>query len=332
MTAFVSSPIYVEHETGTFHPERPDRIRAIHRAVRAARLIDSPDPFPEFELELGPMKPTTVKLLEVAPTPAEEKWLYTVHPAAYVQKVRQLCERGGGMLDEDTTVSAKSYEIAMLALGGVLTACDLVMEGRAKRAFVSARPPGHHAEPERAMGFCLFANVAIGARYLQQKHGVKRVAIVDFDVHHGNGTQAVLEADPTVFFVSLHEDPKTCYPGSGFEWEMGVGAGKGYTMNVPFRSGSGDEEYLEAIRSRVRPAVEAFEPEVLMISAGFDAHRDDPLAHIELSEAGFELMTRELVAAAEQCCGGRVVSVLEGGYDLRALGHSVVRHLIALGE
>ena len=204
------------------------------------------------------------------------------------------------------------------------------MTGRATRAFAAGRPPGHHAEPGRAMGFCLFSNIAIGARYLQRKYGVKKVAIVDFDVHHGNGTQACLEDDPTVFFVSMHEDPRTCYPGSGYDWESGVGPGVGYTMNVPFPPGSGDDAYLAALTDKVIPALDAFAPEVLMISAGFDAHLDDPLASVELSEAGFAGMTRQLVAFADRHCNGRIVSVLEGGYHLRALGRSLVRHLIAL--
>jgi acetoin utilization deacetylase AcuC-like enzyme len=330
MTAFISSPRFVEHETGPLHPERADRIRAIHRAVREAGLVDSLDPFPEFEVEMGPFERSGLKLLEVAPVAAEEKWVLEAHSAGHLKRVKEMCERGGGMLDSDTVVCPKSFEIAMLSLGGVLTACDVVMDGRAKRAFSAGRPPGHHAEPDRAMGFCVFANVAIGARYLQKKYGVERVAIVDFDVHHGNGTQAVLEADPSVYFVSMHENPMTCYPGTGFEWEIGVGKGKDFTMNVPFKPGAGDEEYLDAMRNRVLPAVEKFGPQVLMISAGFDAHADDPLAHIELSEVGFEEMTRELVGLAERCCGGRVVSALEGGYDLRALGRSVVRHLIAM--
>lgn len=330
MTAFISSARFVEHETGPLHPERADRIRAIHRAVREAGLVDSSDPFPDFELELGPFARSGAKLLEVAPVAAEEKWVLLAHSAGHLKRVKEMCERGGGMLDSDTVVCPKSFEIAMLSLGGVLTACDVVMDGRAKRAFSAGRPPGHHAEPDRAMGFCLFANVAIGARYLQKKYGVERVAIVDFDVHHGNGTQAVLEADPSVYFVSMHENPMTCYPGTGFEWEIGVGKGKGFTMNVPFKPGAGDDEYLDAMRNRVVPAVEKFGPQVLMISAGFDAHADDPLAHIELSEVGFEEMTRELVGLAERCCAGRVVSVLEGGYDLRALGRSVVRHLVAM--
>jgi acetoin utilization deacetylase AcuC-like enzyme len=331
MVAFVSSPRFVEHGTGPHHPERPDRIRAIHRAVRAAGLIDSPDPFPDFKLALGDMPRAPHKLIEISPTPADEQWVYVVHRPEHVRTIKRVCELGGGVLDQgDTPVEANGFEMALLSLGGVLTACDAVMTGRATRAFAAGRPPGHHAEPDRAMGFCLFSNIAIGARYLQRKYGVKKVAIVDFDVHHGNGTQACLEDDPTVYFVSMHEDPRTCYPGSGYDWETGVGAGVGYTMNVPFPPGSGDDAYLVALTEKVIPALDAFAPDVLMISAGFDAHLDDPLAHIELSELGFERMTRELVALANRHCQGRIVSVLEGGYHLRALGRSVVRHLIAL--
>jgi acetoin utilization deacetylase AcuC-like enzyme len=182
------------------------------------------------------------------------------------------------------------------------------------------------------MGFCLFSNVAIAARYLQRVHGVGRVAIVDFDVHHGNGTQVCFDDDPSVYFVSLHQHPRTCYPGSGYEWEVGVGAGQGFTLNLPFQPGSGDEDYLSVIERRVLPELDGFRPEVLLISAGFDAHRDDPLAQMELSEAGFEHITRLLVGMADLHCGGRVVSTLEGGYNLRALGRSVVRHLAALSE
>ena len=328
--AFVSSPDFVEHDTGPGHPERPDRIRAIHRAIRAAGLVDSPDPFPDFELDLGPATPAGFKLLEIAPVPAEVEQITAVHPLEHVRKVRWASEAGGGALDADTRLSLESYELALLSAGATITACDAVMTGRAKRAFAAARPPGHHAEPDRSMGFCLFSNIAIGARHIQNKYGVRRVAIVDFDVHHGNGTQAVFEADPSVFFCSMHEDPRTCYPGSGYDWEKGVGPGEGYTLNVPFRPKSDDDDYLKALREKVIPAVEAFKPEVLMISAGFDAHLDDPLAHIELSEQGFEDITRELVALADRQCDGRVISNLEGGYNLRALGRSVVRHLIAL--
>jgi acetoin utilization deacetylase AcuC-like enzyme len=331
--AFISSPRFVEHDTGPHHPERPDRIRAIHRAVRAAGLIDSPDPFPDFELDLGKMPPAPFKLIEVEPAPADERWINLVHSPQYVQHVRRVAESGGGVLDQgDTRIGAQSYDIALLSLGGVLTACDWVMAApNRRRAFTAGRPPGHHAEPDRPMGFCLFSNIAIGARYLQKKHGIQRIAIVDFDVHHGNGTQAVFDADPSVFFVSMHEDPRVCYPGSGYEWETGVGAGVGYTMNVPFPPRATDDDYLEALQRRILPVLDTFAPEVLMISAGFDAHLDDPLASVELSEAGFAGMTRQLVAFADRHCNGRIVSVLEGGYHLRALGRSVVQHLIALG-
>jgi acetoin utilization deacetylase AcuC-like enzyme len=204
------------------------------------------------------------------------------------------------------------------------------MAGEVRRAFAAGRPPGHHAEPERAMGFCLFSNIAIGARHLQRAHGVGRVAIVDFDVHHGNGTQACFYDDPSVLFISLHQHPRTCYPGSGHDWETGTGTGAGYTINLPFQPGSDDADYLREFEQRVVPALDQFRPEVLMVSAGFDAHRDDPLAQMNLSEAGFEEMTRLLVGVAEHHCGGRVISTLEGGYNLRALARSVVRHLVAL--
>jgi acetoin utilization deacetylase AcuC-like enzyme len=200
------------------------------------------------------------------------------------------------------------------------------MAGAVRRAFAAIRPPGHHAEPDKAMGFCLFANVAIAARYLQQHHGIGKVAIVDFDVHHGNGTQAAFAKDPSVLFISLHQDPRSCYPGTGYASEVGVGN----VLNVPMDPGSDDAAYLGAFDSCVLPAIDKFQPEFLLISAGFDAHADDPLAQISLSEECFEKMTRLLVEAAELHADGRIVSALEGGYNLRAMGRSVVRHLIGL--
>ncbi len=330
---FISSPRFVEHLTGPHHPERPDRIRAIARAVRLAGLIDSPDPFPDFsiDLRLSPLVGVP-KLVELPlPRPIEEQWLLTVHSAPYIARIHHVCDIGGGVLDlGDTPVCPASFEIALLAAGAVLDCCDAVASGKVNRAFAAVRPPGHHAEPDRPMGFCLFANVALAARYLQRRHGVGKVAIVDFDVHHGNGTQAALEADPSVLFISMHQHPSTCYPGSGHDWETGVAPAEGCTLNLPFDPGSGDEQYHDALRSRVIPALEAFKPEFLLISAGFDAHRDDPLAQINLTESAYEEMTRLLVAFAEKQCGGRVVSALEGGYNLRALGRSVVRHLVGL--
>jgi acetoin utilization deacetylase AcuC-like enzyme len=270
--------------------------------------------------------------MELTPFPADEKWPLLCHSLEHVKRIRDLCRAGGGMLDEDTPVCPVSYDIALLSLGSVLGCCDAVMTGKAKRAFSAGRPPGHHAEPDRAMGFCLFSNVAIAAKYLQKTHGVGRVAIVDFDVHHGNGTQACLEDNPSVLFISLHQHPRTCYPGTGYEKEIGIGAGEGFTLNIPMRPRSDDEDYILAIQDRVVPALSDFRPEILLISAGFDGHRDDPLAHVNLSDDAFETMTSQLVQVANAHCGGRVVSALEGGYNLRALGRCVVRHLIALRD
>jgi len=332
MTGFCSSPRFIEHKTSEFHPERPDRIRAIATAVRQAGLIASPNPFPGFETDFGPLPPTDVKLVELdEPRPADEKWLLTIHSQKHVERIRELCAVGGGLLDQgDTQVGPESFEIARLAVGAALGCCDAVMSGRVNRAFTAVRPPGHHAEPDRAMGFCLFANVAIAARYLQRAHRVPKIAIVDFDVHHGNGTEAAFEDDPSVLFISLHQDPRTCYPGTGYATEVGVDAGRGFTLNLPFLPGSTDEDYLTAMRFRVIPKLNDFRPDFLLISAGFDAHRDDPLAQIDLSEDAFEQMTRMLVEVAEEHCDGKIVSSLEGGYNLQALGRSVVRHLIGL--
>jgi acetoin utilization deacetylase AcuC-like enzyme len=329
---FLSDPRFADHQTGPSHPERPDRIRAIARAVRSAGMISSPDPFPDFRLDL-PLSDAGVKLVELPPPqPADLKWIETVHRAEYIESLRRGCELGAILDQGDTPVHPGSFEVALLAVGGLLQCCDAVMSGEVQRAFAAIRPPGHHAEPDRPMGFCLFANVAIAAKYLQQRHGVKRLAIVDFDVHHGNGTQACFEEDPSVLFISLHQHPRTCYPGSGYEYERGEGAGVGYTINLTMDPGTEDDEYEKAFDATVIPALDRFAPEMLLISAGFDGHRDDPLAQIFLSDAAYEMMTRKLVAAAERHCGGKIVSALEGGYNLAPLGRSVVRHLIALAE
>ncbi len=327
---FCSSARFVEHLTGPHHPERPDRIRAIHRAVRDAGLVISPDPFPDFEFDSQVRRVGTSPVLELTPAVADEKWLLTVHPPAYVGRVRHVCSLAGILDQGDTPTERRSFDTALLAVGAAIQSCDAVMTGKVKRSFTAARPPGHHAEPDRPMGFCLFSNIAIAARYLQQTYDIERLAIVDFDVHHGNGTQAAFEDDPSVLFISLHQHPATCYPGSGYNYEVGTGAGRGFTINLPFQPGSDDADYLRVIAATVVPALESFRPQVLLLSAGFDAHRDDPLAQMDLSDDGFEQITRELVAVADRHCDGRVISLLEGGYNLHALGRSVVRHLIGL--
>src|SRR4051794_9396094 len=278
---FLSDPRYTEHLTGPHHPERSDRIRAIARAVREAGLVTSPDPFPEFEIDLG-LKPLGLPAaVELGPPePVEERWLLTVHGHAYVERVRHISDIGGVLDQGDTPAVPGSYETALLAVGGLLQCCDAVMRGRVPRAFAAIRPPGHHAEPDRPMGFCLFSNVAIAARYLQRQHGVERLAIVDFDVHHGNGTQAAFEDDPSVLFISLHQDPRTLYPGSGHGYEAGCGKGEGFTLNIPMTPGADDADYLAAFDTRVLPVLHTYRPQALLISAGFDAHHADPLAQI----------------------------------------------------
>jgi acetoin utilization deacetylase AcuC-like enzyme len=333
-TGFCSSARFADHTTGPHHPERPDRIRAVWRAVRESGLLDLPDPWPEFSLDLSLKSQDAVRLTSLGePEHSDEASLLRVHTRAHVEFVRRVCAAGGGVLDlGDTPVGRESFDIARLAVGAALRCCDAVARGEVRRAFAAVRPPGHHAEPERPMGFCLFSTVAVAARHLQQVHGVGKIAVVDFDVHHGNGTQAAFEDDASVLFISLHQDPRTLYPGSGHAWEKGVGAGEGATVNITFQPGAEDDDYLRAFDAQVLPELDRFRPDFLLVSAGFDAHAEDPLAQVRLSEEGFERMTRLLVQGAERHCGGRVVSSLEGGYNLRALGRSVVRHLVALSS
>jgi acetoin utilization deacetylase AcuC-like enzyme len=331
VVGFASSPRFVEHDTGPHHPERPDRIRAIYRAMIESGLLDIDDPFPDFPLKIGLKPLDRPKLKYLQPAPADESLLLLCHDPRHVERIKHVCSIGGGILDSgDTPVGPDGHEIALLSLGSAIRAADAVMSAEVARCFSAARPPGHHAEPDRAMGFCLYCNVAIAARYVQRRYAIQRVAIVDFDVHHGNGTQACVEDDASIFFVSMHQHPRTCYPGSGHDWEIGVGPARGYKLNLPFDPGCGDEEYLRVMDARVIPELDDFAPQVLFISAGFDAHREDPLAQMGLSDAGYEFITRSLVDLSNHHCQGRVISVLEGGYNLAALGRSVVRHLLAM--
>jgi len=308
-TGFVYDPSYLNHDAGPGHPESPERLRAIVARLEQTGLMQG--------------------LTPIRPAPAPLKWLTTVHSRAYVAEVERACREGRTWLHStDTGICPQSYTVALLAAGGVLKAVDAVMAGSVRNAFCAVRPPGHHALRDRAMGFCLFNNVAIAARYVQGKYHVRKVLIVDWDVHHGNGTQAAFYDDPTVLYFSVHEYP--FYPGSGAQTETGAGPGEGYTVNVPLPSGSGDEEYVGALEEILKPRALSFGPGFVLVSAGFDAHEGDPLASMKVTARGYERLTRIARGIAEQCCAGRLVSVLEGGYNTDALAESVEAHLRAL--
>ncbi|HEX9426645.1 MAG TPA: histone deacetylase [Candidatus Polarisedimenticolia bacterium] len=307
--AFVYHEDCALHENGPDHPERPERIRAIRDHLKKVGLLD--------------------RLLLIEPELCPLDLIEAVHPRPYIESIREACRRGPVRLDPDTGVVLASWRAALLSAGGAIAACDAVVAGRASTAFVCTRPPGHHAEPQRAMGFCLFNNVAIAARYLQTRHRLARIAIVDWDVHHGNGTQNMFEADDTVFYFSAHQFPY--YPGSGARTERGRGRGAGFTLNAPLPAGSGDKTYLRVFSEELAPALDAFRPDALLISAGFDAHERDPLAGMALTDSGYAGLTAILKEAAAKHCGGRIISLLEGGYDLQALGSSVEAHLRGLG-
>lgn len=305
LTGIVYSDVFLKHDPGPENPETAERLRAVVRGLRQAGLRD--------------------KLVPIKPLPAKISQIERVHNPAHIERVRAACGHAPANLDWDTTVSSDSYDVALLAAGGAIAASDAVMAGRVNNAFCAVRPPGHHATADRAMGFCLFNNAAIAARHCQDAHGITRVLIVDWDAHHGNGTQEIFYTDPSVLYFSTHQFP--CYPGSGRAEERGAGAGEGFTINVPMRAGSGDAEYLKAFREILVPAADRFRPEFVLISAGFDAHAGDPLTQLGVSTKGFADMTAVVKKIAEQHAGGKLVSILEGGYDLKNLSDSVVAHV-----
>lgn len=312
-TAFFYDDRFLEHDTGLGHPERPDRLRAILLALAHAELMKD--------------------LKRPAFDKADLEFIQALHTPEYVRRCFDQCRNGASFIDTpDSAICADSADIARLAVGAVVRAVDMVMAGEVDNAFCAVRPPGHHAEADKSMGFCLFGNVALAAHHLTQTHRLERVAIVDFDVHHGNGTQHLLEYRPDILFISLHQEPLTLYPNTGYCNEYGKGAGLGFTLNVPLPPDSGDIEYRDAFDNQVIPKLEGFKPQFLLISAGFDAAVEDPLAEMTVTTEGFDWMSRRLVDAAARHCGGRVVSVLEGGYDLDALGRGVVAHVQALME
>ena len=307
-TGFVFHPDYLKHDSGENHPESSERL---------SYLVDYLD-----------KKGVLSRLKNIEPYPASVEWVEAVHDPSYIKTIERICKNGGGILDPDTRVGPESFKVALLAAGGVMAAVDEVMSQKIKNAFCAIRPPGHHAERDKAMGFCIFNNVAIAARYAQKQFGLNRIFIVDWDVHHGNGTQNIFWSDPSVFYFSIHQYPH--YPGSGSENEVGGGEGEGFTFNIPMCAGSGELEYIEVFENILFPMALKFLPEFIFISAGFDAHEEDPLAQINLSETGFKRMTEVITSLAAQCCNGRLVSVLEGGYNLNSLSVSVEKHILAL--
>ena len=310
-TAYLYDPVFMQHKTGWGHPEKPERLKAINDAVRAAPYFND--------------------LVKIRPSMPDMKYIEAIHSKSYIQRVEREIEDGISYLDSmDTGVCRDSYDVALKAVGGSLNMCDAVMEGKADNGLCAVRPPGHHAEWDYAAGFCIFNNIAISARYLQSEYAVSRLAIVDWDVHHGNGTQHSFESDSSILYISLHQYPH--YPGTGSDSETGSGAGKGYTLNIPMRAGSGDAEYALAFQNQIIPALHAFKPEVLLISAGFDAHRHDPLSSIMLSSESYGLFTNMLMTVADTYSRGRVIAFLEGGYDLSSLAESVMHMMDAFAS
>ncbi|MEZ5816675.1 MAG: histone deacetylase family protein [Hyphomicrobiaceae bacterium] len=307
-TLLISHPCFLEHDTGPGHPERPDRMRAIDK-VMSHELFDG------LERREAPLRDDVEACIALA------------HPETYIAALKAARPGIGDEavhVDPDTVLSTGSWEAALRAVGAGLMAVDEVMTGRAANAFCQVRPPGHHAERARAMGFCVFNSIAIAAMYARKAHGVERVAVVDFDVHHGNGTQDIFWNDKDLFFASTHQMP--LYPGTGALSETGVGN----IWNAPLRPGDGGEPFRDAFETRILPALRDFAPDLILISAGFDAHRDDPLANLELVEGDYAWATQVLVEEANRQTGGRVVSLLEGGYNLAALARSVAVHVKVL--
>ncbi|MEE1654724.1 histone deacetylase family protein [Microvirga sp. CF3062] len=304
-TLYIAHPACLDHQTPFGHPERPDRIRAIERALEKER-------FTSLVREQAPM--------------AEMESLALAHPEDHILRLRDISPREGLVqIDDDTVMSPGTYEAALRGAGGAVLAVDEVMAGKVRNAFVAMRPPGHHAERVRAMGFCFFNNAAIAARHAQRRHGAERVAIFDWDVHHGNGTQDIFWSDETVLYCSTHEAP--LYPGTGALSERGE---HGTIVNAPLSAGEGSEAFREAVETVIAPRIDSFAPDLIIISAGFDAHWRDPLASLNLTESDFAWATQKLMDLADRHCGQRIVSVLEGGYDLEGLAKSTAFHLDAL--
>lgn len=307
-TGFLFDERFLLHDTGPGHPETSERLQAAYKGIEEAGLL--------------PL------LTRIDAVRAKMKWIEAVHSPRHIMRFEEACMLDMGEFDHpDNQMCSESYDIALLAVGGILATVDRVMEGKLDNAFCAVRPPGHHAEPNKALGFCYFNNIAIAARYLQIEWDIERVGIVDFDVHHGNGTQRIFDQDPTVFYYSIHEHPSFSFPGTGHAFEKGTGPGFGYTLHSTILPGEGDREYREALERDLIPAFKEFEPQVILVSAGFDAHVDDDMSEIRLTTEGFSWMMKKIVELADQYCGGRLISVLEGGYSVQRLPELIQNHL-----
>lgn len=306
----VFDPRYLTHRPGALHPERPERLRAIEARIAETHLAE--------------------KLKAIPARPATKEEIGLVHERSYIELVQRTADEAGVYLDGDTFAGPETYEAALFAAGGLLEAVDRVMDGDCDKAFAMVRPPGHHAESSHAMGFCVFNNVGVAAEYLVRRYGRKRVAVMDFDVHHGNATQHMFYGRPDVFYLSTHRYP--FYPGTGSAAERGTGAGAGYTVNVPMAAGAGDAEYEKVFDEIIVPALQEYRPEILLVSAGFDAHQLDPLGGMKVTDRGFRAMAEKLTRVADDFSQGKAVYVLEGGYDLKGLAGGVEQVLKVLLE
>jgi len=309
-TAFIHHPIYQKHDTGPDHPETALRYEIVMKALQE-----------DAGLWNG--------LTEITPEKASQGIVQAVHTKEHFQRVENAFAKGADRLDADTVISMRSFDASLFAAGGACRAVDAVMGGEVTNAFVAARPPGHHATAENAMGFCLFNNIAVAARYAQNKYNeIERVAIIDWDVHHGNGTQGIFYVDPSVYFFSMHQYP--WYPGTGARGETGHGRGLGSTLNIPVKANTSAGEQKRVFESALEDIASRFKPDLIMISAGFDAHVTDPLGQLQLEDPDFVSMTRTVKQWADEVCEGRIVSCLEGGYNLETLGETVRIHVSEL--
>lgn len=303
MTGISYHKDYLLHKQASGHPERPERLTAVADYLKDKEVWD--------------------KLLQIKPYPASVEDVLRVHTIEHVEGLRRASQGGGGYLDPDSYACPETFRVAHLAAGGLMSSSDAIIDGKTANAFALIRPPGHHAEKDRAMGFCYINNAAVCARHIQKKYGLEKILIIDWDAHAANGTEDIFYDDPSVLVVSIHQDPSTLYPWKGFAREMGSGEGVGYTLNIPVPAGTGDEEYKKIFTEIIDSKVDEFGPDFIIVSAGFDSHRDDPLANLNLTEKGYAYMSGKIMEYARNHCKSMLLVELEGGYNLNALASSI---------